>query len=111
MQQQHSTGLAGSHSNVYRLPIAPDVLRSRKPRNRFRTLLEKLCALKPESRLRVMKAWLAKYRAEAEDSDPIPVKPGHWSASFYLKNGISRDLWERYGQAQDEAWQTERVRP
>ena len=113
MQHDHSTGLAGSHSNVYRLPNAPDVLRSRKPRNRFRTLLEKLCALKPESRLRVIKAMLAEFDKSAESSDvPKTTKPPHWPASFYIRNGISRDLWERrYGRAQDEAWQTERIRP
>ena len=113
MQQQHSTGLAGSHSNVYRLPNAPDVLRSRKPRNRFRTWLEKFCACPPEPRLRIIKAMLAKYGQPAEDVSTPKDDPElhHGPASFYLKKGISRDLWERYGRAQDEAWQTERIRP
>lgn len=108
MQQPHSTGLAGSLSNVYRLPNAPAVLRSRKPRNYFRLWIEKFCACPPEARLRVIKAMLAEYGKPAEgDSTPKDSHPHHWPASFYLKRGISRELWERYGRAQDEALRLE----
>ena len=95
MQQPHSTGPAGHRNNVYRLGNAPAVLRSRKPRNHCRTWLEQFCALKPESRLRVIKTLLAESRDHSDDSEALTASPHHWPASFYLRNGIPRVLWER----------------
>ena len=84
MQQQHSTGLAGSHSNVYRLPNAPDVLRSRKPRNRFRTWLEKFCATAPLPPWRIcsIPCWFRIFeRCIKQQSPPMRIE----RVFYYLK--------------------------
>lgn len=104
----HSTGSAGFRSNVYRLGDSTKPLKSRKPRNPFRTLLERFCKLPPASRLRVMKILLAEQEVDAKASDQsAPAHPLRSDAAFFLKNGISRSLWIRYEQAQDEAWRLE----
>ena len=103
MQHDHSTGPSGSRRNVHRIGPSTAALKSRKPRNRFRTFLEKFCALSPQSRLRVLKALLADRETQDHPSSPCPPP----DAAFFLRNGISRTLWERYKRAQAEAWRTE----
>lgn len=96
--------------NVYRLGDSTKPLKSRKPRNPFRTFLEKFCKLPPASRLRLLKILLAEQEADAKASgQSAPAKPLRPNAAFFLRNGISRSLWDRYGQAQDEAWRLERL--
>lgn len=105
MSTIHSTG---SRSNVYRIGDSTKPLKSRKPRNPFRTWVEKFCKFPPDSRLRILKALLAEHRAETKVSgNPQPEPPSRPDAAFFLKNGISRALWERYEQAQHEAWRLE----
>ena len=99
-----------NQKNVYRLGDSTKPLKSRKPRNPFRTWLEKFCKLPPASRLRLLKAMIAMDAAAAKASDKsAPTQPLRPDAAFFLKNGISRSLWTRYEQAQDEAWRLERL--
>lgn len=109
MQHADYTGSPGSASNVYRLPNAPKVLRSRKPRNRLRAFIETFCSLKPKSRLKVLKVMITEYSRDTEGDDKTTKPPySHKPASFYISSGISRDLWEKYIMSIDEARKTER---
>lgn len=81
-----------------------------KADNPFRRLLEGFCALPPKSRLRVLKLWLAEPEGKKRKKKAAPKKPQPYNRNdpaFLLRNGLSRDLWERFGHAQDEAWRTE----